>query len=91
MGVHDVRVPLARDGAKLARRPNVPFSAQRQPVGRQSRQLGAPDQGAASRGHDQNPIAQISQSSGEQQNLALTTTPTAPGIDVENPGKIHYA
>jgi len=86
VGVDDCGAPLASDGAQLSGRPYVPFSAQRQTVGREASVLGSPDQGRTRWRDDKGPVAEIAESGRKQEYLALAAAPATPGVDVKNPG-----
>ena len=90
VGVNDACIPLASDGPQLARGANIPLAPKGESISGKSLVFGALDEGGTGRSDDQRPIAQVAQAGGEQTYLTLATTPTTPGIDVKNPGKLHY-
>ncbi len=53
--------------------------------------FGAPDEWGTGRCHHERSIPEIAKAGGEQKCLTLSAAPAAPGIDVKNPGKLHYA
>jgi hypothetical protein len=87
--VNDVGFPFARHSAELARRPEVPLAAQGEPIRREPRVLGSLDQWRAGWRDDQDAVAEIAEPGREKKNLALSTPPAAPGVDVKNPGQLH--
>ena len=86
-----VGAPLARDCSELARRANIPLAPQRKSIGRQAGLIRLSNQGRSGRGDDQCAIAQVTQSGGEEKYLTLAAAPTAPRVDVKDPGQVHYA
>ena len=54
MGVNDARIPLAGDGAQLARRANVPFAPKSESIRGKSRVLSALDQRRTGGSDDEN-------------------------------------
>ena len=86
----DIRVPLAGDCPELAGGAKVPLSAQGQAVCGKPRFVSPADERRACRRDDERTIAEIAKARGQQKYLTLAASPAAPGVDVENPGKIHY-
>jgi hypothetical protein len=87
--VDDVGLPFRGDGAELARRSNVPLTAERQPISGKASMLRSLDERRAGGGDDENSIAEVAQPGRQQKYLTLAATPAAPGVDVKNPGKFH--
>ena len=53
--------------------------------------FGAPDEWGTGRRDHERSIAEITKARSEKKYLTLAAAPTAPGVDVKNPGKLHYA
>src|SRR5258706_381479 len=90
VGMDNARIPLASDGSQFTRGANIPLAPKGEPISRKSRMFGALDERRTGRSDDQRSIAEVAQAGGEQKYLTLAAAPTAPGIDVKNPGKLHY-